>query len=71
MKKSEVNEAKWSGIRWSEVQYREGGERVFVEKVYRIVTDEKWRAGVKAWVKIIKKKQLQETVHSTLLLGCF
>ena len=30
------------------MQYREGGERVFVEKVYRIVTDEKLRAGVKA-----------------------
>jgi hypothetical protein len=25
----------------SEVQYREGGERVFVGKVYRVVSDEK------------------------------
>ena len=49
--KSEVNEAKWSGMRWSEVQYRKGGGRVFVEKVYRVVTDEKWRAGVKVvWI---------------------
>ena len=32
---SEVNEAKWSGMRWSEVQYRDGGEGVFMEKVYR------------------------------------
>ena len=46
----EVNEAKWSGMRWSEVQYREGGEQVFVGKVYRVVSDEKWRTGVKAWV---------------------
>ena len=38
---SEVNEAKRSGMRWSEVQYREGGERVFVGKVYRVVSDEK------------------------------
>ena len=38
---SEVNEAKWSGMRWSEVQYREGGELVFVGKVYRVVSDEK------------------------------
>jgi len=37
LKWSEVNEAKWSRMRWSEVQYREGerGKRVFMEKVYR------------------------------------
>jgi len=50
IKCSEVKEEKWSGMRWSEVQYREGGEWVFVEKVYRIVSDEKWRTGVKACV---------------------
>jgi len=57
-------------MRWSEVQYREGG--VFMEKVYR---SSKWWE-VKDWGEsvselMIKKKQLQETVNSTLLLGCF
>jgi len=72
VKWSEVNEAKWSGMRWSEVQYREGG-RVFMEKFYRST---KWWE-VKDWgesaseLVIVKKKQLQETVNSTLLLGCF
>ena len=50
-----------------------GGERVFMEKIYR---DSKWWE-VKDWgesvseLMIVKKKKLQETVHSTLLLGCF
>ena len=68
-----MNEAKWSGMRWSEAQYREGwgAERVFMEKVYR---SSKWWE-VKDWGEsvselMIKKKQLQETVHSTVLLGC-
>ena len=57
------------------MQYREvcGGGLVFMEKVYR---SSKW-LEVKDWgesvseLMIVKKKQLQETVHSTLLLGCF
>ena len=69
IKWSEVNEAKWSGMRRTEVQYREGGRRVFMEKVH----SSKWWE-VKDWGESViglKKKQLQETVHSTLLLGCF
>jgi len=64
---------KWNEVKWSEVQYREGeGGRVFMEKVYR---SSKWWE-VKDWGEsvselMIVKKQLQETVHSTLLLGCF
>ena len=42
---------KQSEVEWGEVQYREGGGgRVFMEKVYRFVSDEKWRTGVKTWV---------------------
>ena len=76
IKWSEVNEAKWSGMRWSELQYREAGrgeERVFMEKVYR---SSKWWE-VKDWgesaseLMIVKKKPLQKTVHRTLFLGCF
>jgi len=50
-----------------------GGVRFFMEKVYR---SSKWWE-VKDWgesvseLTIVKKKQLHETVHSTLLLGCF
>jgi len=59
------NEVKWSAV-WG------GGERVNMEKVYR---SSKWWE-VKDWGEsvsklMIVKKQLQETVHSTLLLGCF
>ena len=64
----------WSGMRWSELQYKEGGgeEWVLMEKVYR---SSKWWE-VKDWGEyvselMIVKKQLQETVHSTVLLGCF
>ena len=59
-------------MRWSEVQYREGEERVFMEKVYR---SSKWWE-VKDWGESVselmtgKEKHLQETVHSNLLLGC-
>jgi len=73
VKQSEVKEAMWSEMSWSEVQQREGGEWVFMEKVYR---SSKWWE-VKDWgesvseLMIVKKKQLQETVHSTVLLGCF
>ena len=42
---------KQSEVEWGEVKCSIGkGGRAFVEKVYRIVTDEKWRDGVKAWV---------------------
>ena len=51
-----------------------GEERVFIEKVYR---SSKWWE-VKDWgesasdLMIVKKnKQLQETVHSTVLIGRF
>ena len=62
-------------MRWSEVQYGEGGggKQLFMEKVY---SSSKWWE-VKDWgesvseLKIEKKKQLQETAHSTLLLECF
>ena len=59
-------------MRWSEVQYREGGW-IFMEKVYG---SSKWW-DVKDWgesvseLMIVKKKKIQETVHSTVLLGCF
>ena len=67
-----MNEAKWSGIRWSEVTYREGeGGRVFMEEVYR---SSKWWE-VKDWGELMigggEGGQLQETVHGTLLLVCF
>jgi len=49
----------------------EGGEWVFMEMVY---SSSKWWE-VKDWGESVSelmiKKQLQETVHSTLLLGCF
>jgi len=66
VKQIEVNEAKWSAMRWSEVQYREGGEgrreRVFMEKVFRSsmwweVKD--WGESVSELMIVKKKKQLQ------------
>ena len=72
VKWSERSKVKWNELKWSEVQYREGRGRVFMEKVYR---SSKWWE-VKDWGEsvselMIEKKQLPETVHSTLLLGCF
>jgi len=60
-------------MRRSEVRsIGKGGGRVFMEKVYR---SSKWWE-VKDWGEsvselMIKKKQLQGTVHSAVLLGCF
>jgi len=61
-------------MRWSEVQYREEGERIFMEKVYR---SSKWWE-VKDWGESVSElndwgggEQLQETVRSPPLLGCF
>ena len=58
-----VNEAKWSEMRWSEVQYRGGGEEwVFMEKVYR---SSKWWE-VKDWgesmsdLMIVKKNNYKK-----------
>ena len=71
VKWSEWSKVKWNEAKWS-AQYREGG-RVFMEKVYR---SSKWWE-VKDWgesvseLVIRKKKQLQETEHSTVLIGCF
>ena len=50
-----LEQAHEDGMRRSEeVQCREWGgggwRRVFMERVYRVVSDEKWRTGVKAWV---------------------
>ena len=42
--------SKWSGMRRSEVQYREGGNESLWKRFIGEVSDEKWRAGVKAWV---------------------
>ena len=72
------NESLWkrfigvvSDEKWNEVKWSMGGERVFMEEVYR---SSKWWE-VKDWGEsvselMIVKKQLQETVHSTVLLGC-
>ena len=74
---AKCNKVKWtkqSEVEWNEVQYRDGGggRRFFMEKVYR---SSKWWE-VKDWGEsvselMIVKKQLQETVHSTVLLGSF
>jgi hypothetical protein len=61
-------------MRWSEVQYREtGGNESLCKRFIGVVSDEKWRAGVESVSELMieKKKQLQETAHSTLLFGCF
>jgi len=69
---------KWSErseVEWGEVKGtigKGGGERIFMEKIYRC---SKWWE-VKDWGEsmselMIGKKQLEETVHSTLLFGCF
>jgi len=53
VKWSEVKWTKQSEVEWGEVKCSIGngkGERIFMEKVYRVVSDEKWRTGVKAWV---------------------
>ena len=67
-----MNEA--SEVERGEVKCSIGKGGVFMEKVYR---SSKWWE-VKDWgesvseLKIVKKKnQLQETVHSAVLLGCF
>ena len=74
--------AKWNKVKWRKQSEVESGEvkcsigkeggRVFMEKIYR---SSKWWE-VKDWGEsvnelMIGKKQLQETVHSTVLLGCF
>jgi len=72
-----VKWTKQSEVEWGEVKcsIRKGeGERVFMEKVYRNskwweLKD--WGESVSELLFVKKKKQLQETVHSTLLLGCF
>jgi len=64
-------------VEWGEVKCsigKGGGERVLMEKVYRSskwweVKD--WGEGVSELMMVKKKKQLQETVHSTVLLGGF
>ena len=43
-----MKRTKQSEVERGEVQNREGEERVFVGKVYRVVSDEKRRTGVKA-----------------------
>jgi len=68
VKWSERSTVKWNEAKWS-AQYREG---VFMKKVYR---SSKWWE-VKDWIEsvcelMIVKKKLQETVRSTVLLGCF
>ena len=59
-------------MRRSEVRSIGRGGVVFMEKVYR---SSKWWE-VKDWGEsvselMIVKKKVQETVHSTVLLGCF
>ena len=70
IKWSERNKVKWNEAKWSVLWWRGGGGRDFIEKVYR---SSKWWE-VKDWGEsvgeLMIKKQLQETVHSTLLLGC-
>ena len=55
VKQSEVNEAKWIWMRWSEVQYREGarggGNESLWNRFLGVVCEEKWKTGAKAWVK--------------------
>jgi hypothetical protein len=57
MKRSEVDEAKWSGMKWSDVKWREvqlgkgGGERVSMEKVYKC--SKGWE--VKDWGEIVSE----------------
>jgi len=67
---------KQSEVEWGEVKCITGkgeGGSVFMEKVYR---SRKWWE-VKDWgwkrelINDCRNKQLQETVHSTALLGCF
>jgi len=50
IKWTERSKVKWNEVKWSAVLGMWGGEQVFIEKVYRVVSDEKWRTGVKAWV---------------------
>ena len=72
MKWTKQSEVEWGEVKCSRGKGDEG--RVFMEKVY---SSSKWWE-VKDWGESMselndwkKKKQLQETVHSTLLLGCF
>ena len=72
---------KWNKVKWtkhSEVEWGEvkcsigrGEEQVFMEKVY---TSSKWWEG-KNWGESVSElminKELQETVHRAVLLGCF
>ena len=50
------------------MQYREwrDGGRFFVEKVYSVVSDEKWRTGVKAWVHFWLKKNNYKKLNTVL-----
>ena len=68
-----MNEGKWSGMRWSEVQYRGEGGRVFMEKVYR---SSKWWE-VKDWgeslseLMIVKKSNCKKLYTVLSCLGVF
>ena len=68
----------WSEVEWGEVKCSigKGGGRVFNEKVYR---DSKWwevNDGSESVSELMiwgggEEEQLQETVRSSPLLGCF
>ena len=66
VKWSERSKVKWNKVKWSAVLG--GGGKSLYKKVYR---SSKWWE-VKDWgesasdLMIVKKKQLQETVHSTV-----
>jgi len=61
----------WSGMRWSEVQYRGVGQNEsFWERFIGAVSDEKWSESLSEFM-IGGRVPLQETVRSAVLLGCF
>jgi len=71
---TDQNEAKWSGMSWSEVHYRKGGGgRVFMEKVYK---SSKWWE-VKDWgesvseLMIVKKHSYKKLYKVLSCLGVF
>ena len=57
-KSSEVKSHKWSEMRWSAVYGREGGEQVFMEKVYR---SSKWWE-VKDWGESISELMIKKKI---------
>jgi len=71
------NKVKWtkkSEVEWGEVLHKEGGGKGGTSLMEKVFRSSMWWE-VKDWDESVSElmivKKIQETVHSTVLLGCF